>query len=428
MSPRALSSLAVRARDAGAAKSDSVLAFYISYDGVLEPLGESQAVAYVEGLAGFGRMILISFEKGSDLADRDAMQRMKARFAARAITWVPMRYHKKPTVLATTYDIIRGIVVGLLLIGSHRPGLVHARSYVAALIAWVLKRVSGVKFLFDMRGLWTNEKVDAGHWPPGSRIYRVAKRWERRFFESADGIVSLTEAGVAAFPSLGYRIPAGIPIEVIPTCTDLNKFVPGSKDPALAAKLGLDGHVVVGCTGNMSNTYLREPMLGCLAYLARSLNRLQILMVTLEDHDRLLADARSAGIPSSRLVVVRATFSDMPAYLRLMDFGLFFIKPCFSKKFSAATKLGEFLATGVPVVINDGIGDSGCLVRQEKVGVVLPGTDLGDVEAALDDIAALTRDPLIKQRCRETAKKYFDLDQGVTKYAALYGTLLSPKA
>lgn len=401
---------------------------YISYDGMLEPLGHSQVVNYLVGLSKRYGVTLISFEKPSDFEDVERVREMEARLRACGIRWVRLRYHKFPPVLSTCFDIMRGVVAGVRVGLSRRRSLVHARGYVASLIAILLKQLFGVKFIFDMRGFWADEKVDGGHWSRRSPIYKLAKRCEKRFFESADAIVSLTHEGVKALVDLGYSIRRGTPIEVIPTCTDLKKYVPGPKDPSLLFQLGLAGHLVIGCTGTMSNWYLRQPTLNCLSYLAKKLDRVKILLVTREDHDQLRSDAMRAGIPESQLVLVRAAFTAMPEYLRLIDLGVFFIKPTFSKKGSSATKLGEFLATGIPVIINDGIGDSGWIVRQEKVGLVLSGADLTAFEGVLSDIAALLRDPLIGRRCRDTAKKYFDLDQGVQKYAALYARLIGAES
>ncbi len=401
---------------------------YVSYDGVLEPLGESQVVACLEHLSGRNRITLISFEKRQDFVETERVGEMRSRLLERGIEWVPLRYHKWPSVASTAYDVLKGIAVGALLARQRRFQVVHARGYVPALIALALKRLFAARFLFDMRGFWADEKVDAGHWSSGSWIYWVTKSWERRFFESADGIVSLTQTGLAALATLGYRIRRGIPMEVIPTCTDLQRFAPGPKDPALMSRFGLDSHLVIGCTGTMSNWYLREPMLECLSYLARRNDRVKILIVTRENHDQLRLDARRAGIPDDRLVLAQAPFAAMPDYLRLMDLGLFFIKPCFSKRGSSATKLGEFLATGVPVVINDGIGDSGAIVQNHGVGVVLPSLAAEEFETAAKAIEVLLKDPLRSRRCRETAEKYFDLKAGVEKYDALYTRLVGAPA
>lgn len=398
---------------------------YVSYDGVLEPLGESQVVAYLERLAGDPQPILLSFEKPKDLRAADRLGRMAVRLRTAGVSWMPLRYHKRPPILSTLWDVFRGVVAALRLRRSRRVTLVHARGYVPALIALSLKVLTGSKFLFDMRGFWADEKVDGGHWRRDGWIYAATKWCERRFYERADAIVSLTHEGVKAIPDLGYRIPPETPILVIPTCADLDRFAPGPRDEALAARLGLTGRRVVGCVGTMHNWYLRQPMLDYLACLAAWDPTLQVLIVTRDHHDALRRDAVAAGVPADRLVLTEAPFSAMPAYIRLMDAGLFFIKVCFSKRGSAATKLAEFLGCGVPVIINDGVGDSGWIVRESRVGVVLPDTRPEDFAASLPDVERLLADPHRAARCRETARRHFALDTGVRRYADLYARLAS---
>lgn len=392
---------------------------YISYDGMLEPLGESQVVSYLVPLARHHSIALLSYEKAGDLRDRERVFQMETRLHRAGIRWFKVRYHKMPTLPATAWDLLMGILVGSFLCFSRKVSLVHARGYVASSIALTLKRLFGIWFLFDMRGFWADEKVEGGDWRWGSFLYHLAKRWERRFFLQADAVVSLTEEGVKAFPSLGFSMPPATPVEVIPTCVDLSKFYPGEKDQAA---------LVIGCVGNLSGWYLRQDTLAYLAFLMGKFPRASVLFVTREDHFRLKADAISAGLPEKRVRLERANFDEMPDYLRLMGLGVFFIRPCFSKKASAATKLAEFLATGVPVVINDGIGDSGGIVREGKVGVVLPNLARPFFEESFLEVRELLEDPDCSTRCRAAAKEIFDLEEGVGKYSALYQRIAEPLA
>src|SRR5690348_16708538 len=112
---------------------------YISYDGLLEPLGYSQVFQYLRLLASDFRFTLITFEKPSDLADQDRRSQMQVRVANAGIEWIPLRYHKRPTILATAFDIAAGIYVALQCLITRRIEIVHARSYVAAVIALALK-------------------------------------------------------------------------------------------------------------------------------------------------------------------------------------------------------------------------------------------------------------------------------------------------
>jgi len=398
---------------------------YVTYDGALEALGESQVVAYLERLADRWDITLLSFEKAADLARHGDVTRMRERLAKSGIRWIALRYHKRPPLVSTAYDVLRGFAHGCVWALSGPRGFVHARSYVPALIALWLRTLFGQRFLFDMRGFWADERVDGGHWRRNSAIFRVAKRCERAFFERADAIVSLTRAGVNAFSALGYDIPRQTLIEIIPTCADLSRFAPGPKLPALVSRLGLSGKRVIGTTGTLSNWYLRDATLRALARLARRSSDIMVLMVTNEDHDRLRADAAGAGLPPERLILTSARFAEMPDYVRLMDLGVFFIKPRFSKKGTSATKMGEFLGCGVPVVINEGVGDSDRIVGDFGAGVVLPNPPEEALDAALPEIDRILADPGVRLRCREAAMHHFDLEQGAARYATLYRELFA---
>lgn len=406
-------------------KSSRIL--YISYDGMLEPLGESQVVSYLERLASDHAITLLSFEKRQDLSDRSRVLAMQRRLEARRITWVRLKYHKRPPVLSTVFDVIAGTLRARTQCRRYAGTIVHARGYVPALIALGARGASGARFLFDMRGFWVDEKVEAGHWMAGGLLYRVGKWWERRFFASADAIVSLTEEGVRTLPQLGYNVPPTVIVEVIPTCVDLERFAPGAKDPRLVDSLGLAGATVIGCIGTMSNWYMRDEMLRYLARLGETLDRSRILIVTREDHEELRQDAEAAGVPRDRLVITRADFADMPRFIRLFDAGLFFIRPALSKRGSAATKLAEFLACGVPVMINAGVGDSGTIVREGRVGVVLSTVDEEALEQSLPDARALLSDSAVGDRCRKVARERFDVEQGVEQYRRVYERLRQPR-
>jgi hypothetical protein len=129
---------------------------YVSYDGIGEPLGQSQVLAYLERLAGAVEITLLSFEKRGTVNEA-----LRSRVNAAGIRWLPLRYHKRPPVLSTLWDVVRGTCV-LVLVSRRRPDIVHARSYVPALIFLLARPLSGAKFLFDIRGFWVDERVAGG--------------------------------------------------------------------------------------------------------------------------------------------------------------------------------------------------------------------------------------------------------------------------
>ena len=178
---------------------------YLSYDGILEPLGESQVLSYLERLSVNYDIALISFEKPSDLNEESRLLKFKTRLEEVGIRWYPLRYHKTPPVLSTAYDIARAWWYAWRWQRSNQSGIAHARGYVAGLVALLVKQRGRIRFLFDMRGFWPEEKVEAGHWTNRSIAYRVTKWCERRFFERSDAI---------AEPH--FRSPKTTPLPLLP--------------------------------------------------------------------------------------------------------------------------------------------------------------------------------------------------------------------
>lgn len=386
---------------------------------MLEPLGQSQVLAYLKRLAA-GRCIhLISFEKLKDWANIAERKRIASDIAAVGIVWHPLRYHKQPSALATAWDIACGIALGLWLVLRHRIRMVHARSYVASVMALALKRLVNIQYIFDMRGFWADEKVDGGSWARSGLMYRVAKGFERHFLLAADHVVSLTNAGVREMNRFEYlqgRLP---PITVIPTCADLARFSPSPFESRDCS----DGSFVLGYVGSVGTFYLFDEVATCFAQLLRMRPGARLLIVNRGQHEYILERLIAAGVPTTAVELTSATHAEMPAQMARMDAGIFFIKPTFSKQASAPTKLGELLGCGIPCLGNAGVGDMAEVLEGEKVGVALTAFDAVSVKKGLERLLCLVTDPATQARCVAAAQRHFSLDEGVAKYRNIYERL-----
>lgn len=389
---------------------------YISYDGMLEPLGQSQVLAYLKRLAVGRNIHLISFEKPADWAHTAERLRIAKDIADAGIVWHPLRYHKKPTAMATAWDIGCGIALGFWLVLRHRLQIVHARSYVPAVMALALKRLTGARFLFDMRGFWADERVDGGLWPRAGGMYRVAKGFERRFLLSADHVVSLTHAAVREMQQFDYLQGNMPPVTVIPTCADLSRFKPQQREQATSG-------FVLGYVGSAGTWYLFDAVAACFAQLLRMRPEAKILIVNRGEHTWIRERLAVAHVPDTAVELTAATHTDVPQLMARMDAGVFFIKPAFSKQASAPTKLAEFLGCGIPCLGNAGVGDMAQVLEEEQVGVALAALDEASISMGLSRLLALAADSRITDRCVAAASKHFSLDEGVQRYALIYRLL-----
>lgn len=387
---------------------------YISYSGMLEPLGQSQVLAYQEMLATERHVHILSFERASDWANVAEREAVAKRMAEAGIDWHPLRYHKRFSLLATCWDVLCGTFIGWRLVRKHGLGIVHARSYVPSVMALVIKRLTGARFVFDMRGFWVDERVDGGIWRRGGLIYRGAKRFERRFLLAADHVVSLTRAGLvelAKFEYLQERMP---PASVIPTCADLSRFTPqGAREAGL----------MLGYVGSVGTWYLFDEVVTAFRQLRELRPDARLLVINRNDHAYIRERLQVGGVPLASVDIRAASHAEVPAQMARMHAGIFFIKPVFSKQASAPTKLGEFLGCGIPCLANAGVGDMAEILEGDRVGVAISGFDAETIRAGMVRLLALLADPETSSRCVASAQVHFSLEEGVRRYQAVYRSL-----
>lgn len=391
---------------------------YIAYDGMLEPLGQSQVLAYQEQLASTRVVYLLSFEKQEDWKDAEGRGKVADRIRKAGIRWIPRRYHKRPTALATSYDIAVGVLDGLWLILRHRIRIVHARSYVPAVVALTLKRLTGVKFVFDMRGFWADERVDGGLWPRDGRLYRVAKWFERRFLMEADHVVSLTNVAVQEMERFAYLSGHMPNFSVIPTCADLDVFRPATS--------GRTDRFVLGYVGSAGTWYQFDAVAAAFRQLLVLRPDAQLLVINRHQHAYIRERLAVAGIEPLSFEIMAADHEDVPAQMTRMHAGIFFYKPSYSRMACSPTKLGEFLGCGLPCLSNQGVGDMAEILEGERVGVAAAAFDDATLRDAMATLLGLALEPGMREHCVEVARRHFSLLEGVRRYEAVYASLERP--
>ena len=84
------------------------------------------------------------------------------------------------------------------------------------------------------------------------------------------------------------------------------------------------------------------------------------------------------------------------------------------------TKIGEFLASGRPVVVNQGLGDLNQLLTDYDCGVILPDDTSESIGAGADSVERLVFDPDTPARCRKLAQDKFRLETGIDQLVEIY--------
>ena len=419
-------------RDLAMHGSGVVRILYLTYDGLTSLIGQSQVWPYLKGLAAAGHQFdVISFEH-EDRCKRIG-EAVARDVAGSAINWHPCSFRSRPPILAKLLDQREMVATAGRVAASGRFDAVHARSYVAADAALRLKRRFGLPFIFDMRGFWVDERREGGRWrqsnPLYRRIYRQWKARERAFTAQSDHIVVLTKAAKSVVE--GWDDYRGQPVTVIPCCIDHVAFALRASEPrkVARARLGIDqAATVLVYLGSVGTNYLLKEMLRFFSRLRLARPGSKFLFIGWLERAEVFAAARaeSIDIAGDDILIQPSEHGEVSFWLAACDIAIALRRPSFSSLGASPTKLGEYLACGLPVVVNDGVGDVREIVEQLDAGAVLSSMsdrEMDQVVSRLDDILAIDAADL-----RERSRKIHDLPVALASYRQVYDSIaaLSP--
>lgn len=403
---------------------------FISYDGMTDPLGQSQVIPYLAGLTKYGyRFSILSCDKPDKY--KTHQQEVRSMLNGLPIQWHSIPYHKNPPVLSSVYDFWQMKKAIRQMQKNDPVDMVHTRPGLPALLGVWMKKKFGTKFLNDIRGFWADERVDGGMWnlsnPLYKGIYRFFKRKEDEAIRLADFNTCLTEKARREILSW-KQVPQPVRLEVIPCSVDMCEFDPAAinlEDQEVFRKeMGIGKtDLVVSYLGSIGGWYLTKEMMQCCKAILDAHTHARFLFISNNRHELIRSIAAEYDIPADRIITRFARRHELPAILSLSQYSLFFIKPCYSKISSSPTKQAEIMALGIPVITNAGVGDVDEIVRTFNAGFILPDFSAGSMEKL--SLQLNTSNGFDSTRIRQGAFTYFDLEKAVEKYAGVYRQIFS---
>ncbi len=405
----------------------NINALYISYDGMTDPLGESQVIPYLKELSKKNINIkILSAEKPEIYNSRK--KHISEKLNKFGIKWIPVTYTKNPPVVSTIKDIYKLKRTARKLYKTNKFDIVHCRSYISAFVGLYLKKKFGVKFIFDMRGFYADERVDGNLWPQNNPVFRAVykyfKKKEKEFLKTADHVISLTYEGKNIIQKMSGLHK--INIDVIPCCADTqhfdyNKLKTDTKN-ALKNKFNItNDNFILSYLGSLGTWYMPEEMMAFFKTLLEFKPKAKFLIITKDNIENVHKLAEKYNISSDKLIITSANREEVPSLLLLSDLSIFFIKPVFSKKASSPTKLAELLGMGIPVVCNSNVGDIDKFIPENNLGILINSFDDETYKKAckqIDDVVNID-----KSHLRNVACNLFSLEKGSEIYYQVYNKL-----
>jgi len=405
---------------------------YICYFGMRQPLVETQVLPYLAELSNGGiKVSLVTFEPNLKRDwTIDQIRETRERLSEMGIEWDCLGYHKSPSAIATAYDIVVGVRYVHRRIRADNVDVLHGRVHVPTLMGAIARRLSKQKpkLLFDIRGFFPEEYTDAGVWPENGILFRAAKRVEKWLMRESDAFVVLTQkARDILFPgSEDHGLDrSGRPVEVIPCCVDLENRFFFDKEPSreeLRRELNVENRFVITHLGALGGLYLTNEIADLLETARAKDPSTFALFLTQTDPDLIVPQLLKRGFTAEDFFVGKVPPPDIPRYLRASDVGLSIVKAGYATASRSPTKIPEYLACGLPIISNRGVGDVDKLIIENEIGVLLDDFSIESYRKALEGIIDLGD---VTEKCITTARREFDLKTvGGYRYRQLYARLL----
>ncbi len=399
-------------------------ALFIMYDGLTDPLGQSQVLPYLKELSKNYRFDVIGFEKKEIFNSQEKI--IKRKIGDSDINWIPISYTKKPPIFSTIYDFIKAWKRAKNESKNETYNLIHCRSSAIGPVALALKVKYKSKLIFDMRGWWPDEKKESGSWKSMVYfpIYKYFKKIEKRLFSESDYAISLTNAGLDEI--IKRNLKNKDRVKIIPTCVDFDSFLPFKEQTRRDSRKELqleESDLVLLYSGSLGGNYSMEIIFGFYRSFKKIFNHTKILFLSQTDTNFIKEEVSSANIPLEDIRIRSCSYDEVSKFLMAGDYGLINYSKTYSTIGRSPTKLGEYWACGLPVLSQSNIGDIDFLLKKyPNSGFLIDILEENRFNLAVKEVTNMS---FCKTKLREYSLDYYDLKKGVESYKSVYKEILS---
>jgi glycosyltransferase involved in cell wall biosynthesis len=385
---------------------------YVTYDGLSDPVSQSQVLPYLEKLSQNGISYhILSFEKKERLAKNE--DKIWEKIEKNNWIWYPEDYTKTPAVLSTLYDIDKG-KEKIRKILKYNPNIsaIHVRSYIPMMMAFSIAKKNNIPIIFDMRGFWADERIDGHLWSLNNPIYRAVynyfKKKERLWITNSDAVVVLTNAAKNYLINHFKVSPNNV--YVIPCATDIDLFDPDK------IEMKYDNHTFnLLYFGSAENWYLFDEMFEFYNEYRKFFSPSKFILILYSKNYEILEKIDKYDWHDEVTIIYNVPREAMPEYINLATHVIFFLNS-FSSKGRFPIKLAETLAMGKPIITNKGIGDID-EIENDNCGVIIDKFDVDQFNNACQRLKNINFDSKV---IRDIALQKYDLKLLCEKYKMIY--------
>ena len=385
---------------------------YITYDGLLDPLGQNQILPYILGLNSNGyKFVILSFEKD----DKNILKiiNLKRYLNSKDIIWVNLTF--KSGIINIFSRFLRGAITTFNLSKRYDLSGVHLRGAYPGII--FLMSFINNKVIYDLRA-FLGQSFDCKRLPNFWPIKFVFLYLEKIIIKNSQGIVILDESA-KDFLRKNYNYQKTC--KVIPTSTDLSNYTFDRKTKNTKKEIKFV------FLGGGRYPYLPIQAIKFFIKFSNQGFRCSLDFINEKENLKIKQLIEKSGLSQKKCQVKYVEPALIPKVLSKYDCGLVFIDKGKWLSMCSPTKIGEYLAAGLHIVGLQGIH---ALDRLSKnyycADLINPQYYKGEIINLNFNSKEISENILSNERQKRSinvAKRIYDLKKANDKYLDLYKKL-----
>jgi len=346
--------------------------FYLSYDGLLEPLGQSQILPYIIQMSSKYKFTIITLEKRELVKSKIDTSTTKS-LKIKKIKWIKLNYFKKKLLFLNFVNIlIINFYLLIKIITNKNNVIFHLRSYIPFFYFLIPIFFFKINYVFDMRGFWPQEKIDRKGWSNQSYIIKFLIFFEKIIINYAKKIICLTNESIEIllekYPKTNLK-----QFICIRTAVDQYKFV------YLKKKINLS-KIIFGYLGTTDGAYNLHKSVSIFLKFKKYLPQSKIHIISMDNQYKIRKILKDLKIEENDYKIIKVDHKKVNEEINKIDLGIFYLEENLSVKASFPTKIAEFFICNKPIICNHFNKDIGAIIDFNKGMIIGYNTNVNKKE------------------------------------------------
>jgi len=340
-----------------------------------------------------------------------------------------IKYHVIPimfsgrSIVGPIIEFLYTILLTMIIL-RYKVKIIHAHNQNTIRLALLLRRFLNVKNIYDIHGIPVEESVYEVDPSEYSKMYLKLIEMQSQIIKKSDFVFCVSE------PMKKYLISMygakESKIIITPTSIDTKKYDYKKENKIRAkSKLGLKGKFIVVSMWYSGAWQIFEKSIDFFLMTKCKIQNSHFLILTAnQDAENILIEKNINKKDYSIFTVFPHQLNE---YLLAADAGLLLRDQSIVNKVAAPVKFGEYLASGTPVVITKGIGDTEKIINKFGVGVIISGLHESALDMGVKKLLNLykVKGDCLFEDCKKAANSHLSIDMCIEKFLNVYDTITS---